>query len=273
LLSRSDHEDALGDRRGERVRRHCRNVRCGGKLKVPTERMCDAFCCSGCYASFYRFRCLVCERPFDRKTERRQLCGRPKCKRDFQRHTERFCGVWYQRSVLVRNALGDPIKSGLKNGDKPGRAFRQVAGPTLSEDGFRLATLPLELGLVARLARVHAEYFEHRRKARRLAERNVQIKRKHPPVNILGGFRFPGATAVDMSPTERAAEWAITSRWVPVGVGADVPEIPDFLRRCPPNAATAKPTPTLAPTRARARARAPAPERAPAPVYAHEAAG
>jgi hypothetical protein len=32
--------------------------------------------------------------------------------------------------------------------------------------------------------------------------RAAQIKRRHPPVNILGGYRFPGAPEIDLSPTD-----------------------------------------------------------------------
>jgi hypothetical protein len=103
-----------------------------------------------------------------------------------------------------------------------------------------LAALPLDPELAARLERVHRSYFENRAKAKRAAARKALIKRRSPPVNILGGYKFPNAPVADPSPTE-APDWAIPSRWEPTGAGADVPPIPEFLLR-----ATATPTPTVA---------------------------
>jgi hypothetical protein len=101
--------------------------------------------------------------------------------------------------------------------------------------GFRFATIPLDPELAARLDRKHAELFEPLLKAKRKADRAApaQIKRRHPPVNILGGYRFPGAPALDMSPIDPPPEWAVQSRWTPTGTGDPVSDIPDFLRRGP----------------------------------------
>jgi hypothetical protein len=118
----------------------------------------------------------------------------------------------------------------LKIGQKVGRPFRIVAGPDLSPTSFRLAILPLDPELAARLDRAHASYFEAHAKAKRAAERRAVIKPRHPPVNALGGYRFPNAPRIDLSPIA-PPEWAIASRWIPTGDGADVPEIPSFLVR------------------------------------------
>jgi hypothetical protein len=212
------------------IRHRCRNVRCGAKLKVPTADARDAFCSAGCFASYYRSRCRVCERPIDRKTERRLVCKRSECRHEFQRHPERFSGPRYPTVVLGHNASENPIKSGLKIGTKAGR-FRISAGAAPPEINLRI---PLEPELTARLDRTHAAYFEARRKAKRRAVRAAQIKRRHPPVNVLGGYRFPNTPAIDMSPTDPAPEWAVASRWTPTGDGADVEDISDFLRRAAP---------------------------------------
>jgi hypothetical protein len=116
---------------------------------------------------------------------------------------------------------------GLKSGPKAGRAWRLVAGPVPAEVNFRL---PLHPELVARLERAHAFYYEQREKTRRQAERRALIKRRHPPVNILGGYRFPGAPVIDLT-LIATPTWAVSSRWAPTGDGADVPEIPKFLLR------------------------------------------
>lgn len=213
-------------------RHRCRHPRCGTKLKCPTDNPRDAFCCSTCFESFYRSRCLVCERPIDRKTERRQVCNRQKCRGQFRRHREQFLGTRYPALVLSHNGLGSADKTGLKNRSEAGRAPRQVAGPQLSQTSLRLASLPLDPELVARLERVHRPHVEIRAKARRAAERKALIKRRTPPVNVLGGYQFPGAPTVDLRPIN-TPDWASPSRWKPTGAGADVPPIPDFLLRTP----------------------------------------
>jgi hypothetical protein len=233
---------------GERHR--CRNSRCGAKLKPPTTNRLDAFCCSGCFESFYRSRCLVCEQLFSRKTERRLLCGRAKCKREFQRHPERFSVGRYIGSVLVPNGTRSAHSTGLKIGQKGDRPFCLVAGPKLSPTAFRLATLPLDPDLAARVARANAPYFEALTKSKRAATRKALIKRHHPPVNVLGGYCFPGAPVVDLSPID-TPEWAAPSQWRSTGWGV-CPPIPDFLLRKPipaaiPTAVVVEPTPCPVP--------------------------
>jgi hypothetical protein len=53
-------------------RHRCRNPRCKLKLPAPVENEHHAFCCRGCYVSFYRSRCLVCEAPIRRRNERQR---------------------------------------------------------------------------------------------------------------------------------------------------------------------------------------------------------
>jgi hypothetical protein len=43
------------------LRHRCRNPRCRLKLPAPVENEHHAFCCRGCYESFYQNRCRVCE--------------------------------------------------------------------------------------------------------------------------------------------------------------------------------------------------------------------
>jgi hypothetical protein len=220
------------------LRHRCRNPRCGVKLKAPIENARDAFCYPGCYESFYRSRCLVCERPFDRKTERKRVCNRSKCRHEFRRHPERFQPTRYRASVLDHNASGNARFTGLKTGQKSGRAWRKVAGPDLTEINFRI---PLDPELVARLKKVHAASEAAWRKAAWHAKRRALIKHHTPPINVIGGYRFPDAPVIDLSPIE-APQWAITSRWVPTGDGTDVPPIPDFLIRAAPRPAATEET-------------------------------
>jgi hypothetical protein len=150
----------------QQLRHRCRNPRCGCKLKTPTDSPHRAFCCRGCFDSDYRARCLVCERPIERKTERRRFCSRSACRHEFRSHPEQFYDYPHRGSVYAANASRNPIKSGLKIGSKVGRPFRIVAGPEITGTSFRLATIPLDPGLTARLERAHADFFNHRRKAR-----------------------------------------------------------------------------------------------------------
>ncbi len=155
-------------------RRRCRNPRCGAKLKRPADNPREAFCCAGCFEYYFRGHCLVCERPFKRKTERRRVCSRSKCRHEFQRHRARFLGARYPTSGLGHNGLGSAHSTGLKTRTLGGRPFHKVAGPGWSVDSLRLASLPPYLHLPSpRL-----------------------IGRHSSPVNLLGGYHFPDAPIV-----------------------------------------------------------------------------
>jgi hypothetical protein len=212
------------------LRHRCRNPRCGLKLKRLTDNPRNAFCCSGCVTSYFRNRCVVCERTYKRKTEHQWFC-RPKCKSKFRRHPEQFLGKWGAVLVLARSPTKTPIKPAGKSGSEGGRAFRQVAGPRLSSTAFRLATIPLNPELAARIARANAGFGDWLRKSKRAAIRRAQIKRHHPPMNVLGGYRFPNAPAIDLGPVEDLP--VVRSRWAPTGTGV-TPPIPEFLLRRAP---------------------------------------
>jgi hypothetical protein len=61
------------------LRHYCRNRHCRSKLKQPVENHHHAFCTRGCFESFYRNRCRVCERDL-RKQGRRGDAGRLYCR-------------------------------------------------------------------------------------------------------------------------------------------------------------------------------------------------
>src|SRR6516165_921120 len=213
------------------LRHRCRNPHCGLKLKRPVDNPRDAFCCRACFERFYRSRCLVCERPIERKTKRRQICNRSKCRHEFQRHRERFFSTRYQTSVLGHNGVGSAHSTGLKTGSKVGRPFRLVAGPALSSTSLRLAGLPLIPELAARLERINGNLADQLRKAKVAVARRAQLKRHHPPVNVLGGYHFLDAPVIDLSPAEDLP--VVRSRWAPTGEGI-APPIPEFLLRRAP---------------------------------------
>ena len=57
----------------EELRHYCRNPRCRTKLAAPVSNPRDAFCCRGCFDSFYLHRCAVCEGPIEQAKR-----GRPR---------------------------------------------------------------------------------------------------------------------------------------------------------------------------------------------------
>jgi hypothetical protein len=68
------------------LRHYCRNRRCRMKLQAPVENEHRAFCCRGCFESFYRSRCLVCEEPMRRKTEQQRFkSGHAVCRAQYRR--------------------------------------------------------------------------------------------------------------------------------------------------------------------------------------------
>jgi hypothetical protein len=166
----------------------CRNPRCRSKLPAPVENPRSAFCVRGCFRQFYRSRCLVCERPMERKTERKQLCGRPRCKSEFRALQQREMLGSYLLSTSAPNASGNPIKQGVSAPLKPGPRYRIVAGPALSDRQLELATV----GAAAVLA-------QNRRTNARFSDEAALIKRDTPPVNIIGGYRFPGAPRIRLA--------------------------------------------------------------------------
>jgi hypothetical protein len=211
-------------------RHRCRNPRCACELRSPADNPRNAFCCRGCFASYYRSQCIVCERAYDRARED-QHTGRRRCKGEFRRHRLRFLGRWGHGANSALSTPGSPIKPGLKTRTDRGRAWRQITGPALSATALRLATIPLEPELVARLERAHAGHVEDRRKAKRQAQLKALIKRCHPPINLLGGYAFPDAPIADLSPIDvPAPDWSVASRWRPCAAPAGgFPDLPQLL--------------------------------------------
>jgi hypothetical protein len=60
--------------------KRCRNPKCRMKLPEPVINEREAFCCRGCYQSFYLHRCIVCEKPIERTTANRKICKKSKCR-------------------------------------------------------------------------------------------------------------------------------------------------------------------------------------------------
>jgi len=167
------------------ARHYCRNPRCRSKLSAPVPHRRDAFCTKGCHSSFYLRRCLVCERelPTGRRSDAK-LCRMPKCRSSYRRNP----AIFEFRGLGTGTAnLGSKTPDFIdpKPPLKPDRPWHIVAGPKLSASAFHCAT-------------VGAEQERRRRSSNAIFQRHV------PPLNVLGGYRFPDAPAIDLTaPKER----------------------------------------------------------------------
>jgi hypothetical protein len=201
----------------------CRHRHCKQWLETPTTNSRDAFCCAKCDEAFYRTHCRVCEQPITSKNSRRQVCGRPRCRGQIQRHPDLFFGVTHKSEKGSTKSTANPAaetgrhspslmflkpgKSSTKSTSfltiKPARPWRVVAGPELTPAQLNCATISdgaaggWECGERERLeARNTAKLREHFRK------RVTLIGPSDPPVNILGGYRFPGAPEIGLFGSE-----------------------------------------------------------------------
>ena len=175
------------------LRHRCRNPRCRSKLPAPVTNPREAFCARGCHSSFYRRRCLICEREMERKNERQLVCGKRRCRNALQARSG--LGRYLPSSDGV-SPLEKPIKPGIKSGVAGDRPWRLAAGQELSPSAFHCAAVGADEA-VAAINRTNARHWrEHNAQA--------QIQRHDPPVNIVGGYRFPGAPNIDLSPIATA---------------------------------------------------------------------
>jgi hypothetical protein len=128
--------------------RHCRT-----ELAEPIENLRRAFCARGCYRSFYRSRCVVCEETFRRKTEWQKTCIRKACKAELRRFPLTFARPEKPKSAHTLQNDGRPPKdahsTGLKFGliarvwwGDPGNPLRLEA----VDDGTAMPDVPAFLG-------------------------------------------------------------------------------------------------------------------------------
>jgi hypothetical protein len=96
----------------EELRRMCRNPKCRCKLPEPVENPREAFCTRGCHSSFYRSRCLICEEPMKRKTERQLICGKRACRNALQ---SRSVPLGYYGTRGVVSPSKKPVNKGPKH--------------------------------------------------------------------------------------------------------------------------------------------------------------
>jgi hypothetical protein len=91
------------------LRHRCRNPRCRLKLAEPVANEHLAFCTPGCHSSFYRRRCLVCEKDLPAGPAHRKTCKSAKCRSEYRRFPHAYL---YAKNV--ERPLRKPIKSGTE---------------------------------------------------------------------------------------------------------------------------------------------------------------
>ena len=178
----------------EVFRHHCRNPRCRLKLKEPVENPRSAFCCQGCYRQFFAKRCLACEREMERTAGHQKLCRSVACRREYRdivaHGIEGKFGAKPQCTSDGGSPSANPIEIGVRGSEKTDRPLRVIAG-ILSDTELRLASVSVDRVTAARIDRLNRGYAR--------ADSTTLIKRHHPPVNIVGGYRFPDAPNIDVS--------------------------------------------------------------------------
>jgi hypothetical protein len=125
---------------------------------------------------------------------------------------------------LGHNEEKTSLKSSPKTGTKPGRAFRHIAGPI----GHPIIyAVPPE---VPSWKANKKFWLEANRRA--VAAGEVLFTRDTPPLNVIGGYKWPNAPAIDLSPPSAPAPIApATPPIISIGDGL---EIPVFLKRTAP---------------------------------------
>jgi hypothetical protein len=197
------------------LRHYCRFERCRSRLAAPVENTHRAFCTRSCHSSFYRHRCLVCEKDLPKGPANRKICKSAKCRSEYRR----FSHVYHFAGNVQR-----PLETSIKSGPET----RLVAGQA-SATALCLASLPLDPATAARVARDNAKGKE---------DPKALIQRRTPPLNLIGGHRFAGAPELkaDLRKGIVATERTLVTDRVddapPIAWAADEDlEIPAFLRR------------------------------------------
>jgi hypothetical protein len=205
----------------ETLRHLCRNPRCRSKLPTSVTNPREAFCSKGCRSSFYRKRCVICEGKMVRKTGNQLVCGKRPCRNALR-----------AQKALGRHLLSSDAKLASKTLDfidpkltpKPDLPWRFVAGPKLSPSARHCATVGAGEAVEAN-NRTNAR---HWREYNAAAEARCSIKRDDVPVNVVGGYKFPGAPVVDLAPFARPSPPTANDSAASHG---DPLDIPAFLRR------------------------------------------
>jgi len=136
-------------------RKRCRNPRCRQKLPHPTDNDHHAFCCRGCFNSFYLNRCRVCEKPLRDKRGGRLYCRPPnKCGAEAKKwpHVYEFQSAPIPQAVCTPSESRSGHSTGLKIGIKAERPrHRALRHWSWHSDQFEHELLDATGILIARL--------------------------------------------------------------------------------------------------------------------------
>jgi hypothetical protein len=237
------------------LRHRCRNPRCRMKLPAPVEIAHHAFCARGCYESFYRTRCRVCERDL-RKTGKRGDAHRLYCRPPSRCAAE--ARKWPGKYGFGAQPIPDPLfcttnvrsahSTGLMIGiadDRPtahhlrgwwwggdGEDDHSLYDP----DGLTIARIMLEadgryhLRAPNSIPRQSWPDFDAAKRGAEIVALMVMPVESRVAARIKRENELPHPMG---SPLNRPllTSGAISSDWRPAGDGAGVPDIPDFLLR------------------------------------------
>src|SRR5262249_49054691 len=234
------------------MKHYCRHKLCKSKLPEPVENPHHAFCTRGCHSGFFRSRCLVCETPMQRKTEKQRFrSGHKVCERKYRKYPQKYdfpCGMartpkgelipptnahftGLQTPPIVRPTVRCLRHWAWHRSDDLEHELRDATGTLLarleSNAGRHRLTHPRTFPIMAKLA-------EAKRNAEAVALGSLPLS---GGVNI-EARELAKITAANSSPNpmgppldrQLSREAAIPSDWKPSGYGI-APEIPDFLRR------------------------------------------
>jgi hypothetical protein len=98
-----------------------------------------------------------------------------------------------------------------------------VAGPELTASQLHCAVI----GAAEAVEAINRTNARHWREYNAAAEASCSIKRPDPPVNVVGGYKFPGGPVIDLAPITRSSPPPAND----TAVHDDSLDIPEFLRR------------------------------------------
>jgi hypothetical protein len=238
------------------LRHRCRNPQCRLKLATPVENEHHAFCTRGCYESFYRSRCRVCERDL-RKARRRgdasRLYCRPPatCQREAQKWPEKYGGGLGPAftTTKLRSAHSTGAKFGISGHPPSAHSLHHCwwGDPGIGDCSFYDAG-----GLTrARIVRgddsrwhlrtpiaIPRQSWDDPEAAKRGAESFALMATPLADFDpkLAARIKRDNSMPHPMGPPlnrQLSRETATASNWKPTGAGADMPDIPAFLRRRP----------------------------------------
>ena len=237
------------------LRQRCRNQHCRSKLPAPVENHHHAFCTRGCFESFYRNRCLVCEDSMRRKRESQKLgSGHKLCEREYRKFPRVYDFPAHKVPKVQisdegsRNAHSTGIKFGIEGHPPSHHCLREWwwGDPGIGDlslydkGGLTLARIVLENGRYHLRAPVtwSRVSWPDLEGAKRGGESFALVTMSLDAVDpkLAARIKRDNETAHPMGPPlnrRPSRETAVYCDWKPSDKGATriAPDIPAFLRR------------------------------------------